>query len=63
VQNTEIEKHLFEKLADLIKHRNCVNCIAWMHEKEWCNKYNLRPPARIIIKGCEYFEDADLIPF
>lgn len=58
-----IEKHLFEQLVDLIKHRNCTNCVAWVHEKEWCNKYDCRPPVKVIVIGCTSFDDADLIPF
>lgn len=39
---------------------NCLNCHNWQDKNEICSKYNQRPPALIIIKGCSEHTD---IPF
>lgn len=38
----------------------CLNCHYWKDKEEMCSKYNQRPPAKIIISGCEEHTD---IPF
>lgn len=43
--------------------RTCVTCQAFNIGDEICDKFNARPPAKIIAYGCvEYFGDDD-IPF
>ena len=42
--------------------RSCLNCNNFYEERETCYKFNARPPARIIAKACEHWEDFD-IPF
>lgn len=38
----------------------CLNCCEWNETNELCNKFKERPPAKIIVKGCEHHTD---IPF
>jgi hypothetical protein len=38
----------------------CCNCIWWQDYPELCTKFKERPPAKVIVKGCEWHE---LIPF
>jgi len=39
----------------------CLNCDQWEKDKELCQKWNMKPPAKIIILGCEDWEVS--IPF
>ncbi len=39
----------------------CTNCDHWRTEKQLCDKYNVLPPAEIIVTGCEIWIDG--IPF
>lgn len=41
--------------------KSCLNCIAFNSKKELCELNNLRPPAEIVVYGCE-MHDFD-IPF
>lgn len=38
----------------------CLNCHNWNDKQEICKLYNQRPPARVIVSGCESHED---VPF
>jgi len=40
--------------------RNCTGCMHWNAESETCKKFNVRPPAKVIVKGCEEYDE---IPF
>ena len=40
--------------------RNCTGCCYWDGHKEWCKKYDVRPPVSVIVKGCEEYEE---VPF
>lgn len=51
---------IFERLKDEGYLDNCTTCMWWNDEKEICNKFKERPPAKTIVKGCEHHE---LIPF
>lgn len=33
--------------------QNCPNCEHWNKDKEECKQWNVRPPASIIVVGCE----------
>lgn len=60
----QITEELAKDLADVIerKTRTCVNCYHWRDDNETCGLTdNLRPPARVIVKGCDQHEDE--IPF
>lgn len=45
-----------------IPFQTCIMCKKF-NENEVCVKYNVRPPARIIVFGCQFFDDAGDIPF
>lgn len=32
-------------------------------EQEHCSKFNVLPPLRVIVDGCEHYEDGDETPF
>ena len=44
-------------------YKSCLNCLLFNERAELCNKYNQRPPARIIAYGCKDWEDIKEIPF
>lgn len=39
----------------------CCNCVDFDEHKMACNRFNAKPPAKVIVVGCE--EHADDIPF
>ena len=39
---------------------NCTECYHWDDKGDKCNKFNVKPPTKILVKGCSEFE---LIPF
>jgi hypothetical protein len=41
--------------------RHCTNCERFDDETEICRLYQARPPARVIVSGCDKHEDE--IPF
>ena len=41
--------------------RTCLNCTQFNEATELCGRCNMRPPARIIVSGCDQHEDE--IPF
>ena len=41
--------------------RTCCNCLWFDDKTEFCKPANARPPARVIVAGCEKYEDD--IPF
>lgn len=46
-----------------VMRRSCIACMHFNEQHETCNKFNARPPARVIAFACpEYIEDSD-IPF
>lgn len=45
-----------------IPFQTCIMCKNF-NENEICAKYNVRPPARIIVFGCQLFDDGQDIPF
>lgn len=57
------------RIADELGHflwakgygRNCVNCDHWQDDKQLCGQYNILPPAKVIVVGCD--KHTDLIPF
>lgn len=53
-----------EEILKQFKHwaqdRSCLQCMHWQDEKEICERFNQRPPAKIIVNGCQYH---DFIPF
>lgn len=43
--------------------QSCLNCKLFNEKQEICSKYNQRPPARVIVFGCNDYEDTSDIPF
>lgn len=41
--------------------RSCLNCEFWQDKEEVCRKWKVRPPAKVIVTGCE--DHSDEIPF
>ena len=41
--------------------RNCVACDSFDIPREICIEYNARPPASVIVTGCDKFSDE--VPF
>lgn len=50
-----------EFLMDNGYFTTCLNCDHWQDNPELCKKFNQRPPAKVIVVGCE--EHSDSIPF
>jgi hypothetical protein len=71
----EFQRKLSQIMPDIIKevtHTNMLfqSCIVCEHfqENEICKQYNLRPPAKIIVFGCDLYKEPksnldDDIPF
>lgn len=60
----EISSKLSQLLIEVIKDVTPSNmlfqsCLVCEHfgENEVCSRYNMRPPARFIVFGCELFEE------
>lgn len=60
-------KYVIEKLFKVSRvgflYRNCLNCIHWQEGHDKCGKFNIKPPAEVIVYSCEAYEDNDDIPF
>ena len=53
---------IHDRFANLLSDhfRNCTQCMYWNSKADKCNKFNVKPPTEILVKGCSEFE---LIPF
>jgi hypothetical protein len=55
---------LLERISNAIEAegilRNCTTCFYWQDTSETCGLYKQRPPAKIIVNGCESYDE---IPF
>lgn len=63
-----IRSRLYDEVADTMvvtdgACRSCLNCTFFIEASETCQKYNARPPARVIAFACEGYSDIDEIPF
>lgn len=38
----------------------CLDCCYWKDKEELCSKFNARPPAKVIVSGCNEHTD---VPF
>lgn len=60
----EAMKNLASIISDFLMEKGffttCLNCAYWNRENEMCNYYKQRPPAKVIVVGCETHTD---IPF
>lgn len=43
--------------------KSCLNCTYFLEHNEQCQKFNARPPARVIAYACSEYQDNDDIPF
>ena len=53
-----------EQIIKQFKHwvvdQSCLQCLHWKEKEEMCGLFKQRPPAKIIVVGCEKHE---FIPF
>lgn len=64
VKNIEIARHRINLQDSLIQRdqwQTCINCDDFVKETEECKMHKARPPAYIIVSGCENHTMA--IPF
>lgn len=56
---------IFAMLArtDIYPYKSCLNCLAFHEPTEICQRFKTRPPAKVIVHGCEWHEDTQDIPF
>lgn len=63
----DLRASIYYCIEETIKHnpiyQSCLNCINFNEQKELCNLYNQRPPARIIAYSCPMWEDKETVPF
>lgn len=63
----EAVKGIAEHIGGIIREhldqctKTCINCEHFSEDHEICNRWNARPPARVIAFGCEAYTDK--IPF
>lgn len=70
MSSSDLTEHELRVVWEGLKHalrregllNNCTQCFHWDQKKEICIKYSQRPPAKVIVHGCENFE-LDEIPF
>lgn len=43
--------------------QTCLFCVSFNEERKLCARYNEYPPAKIIVFGCDKFDDVADIPF
>jgi hypothetical protein len=43
--------------------RTCITCQNWNNDLEECGKFDMKPPASVIVDGCENYADFDPLPF
>ena len=55
-----IEKYMQDR-SDVFP--SCISCIHWNEQYEGCNKFQQKPPAKIIVNACPEYEDHQEIPF
>lgn len=49
------------RLLQMAEDRNCTTCMYWRdNPTELCDLFKVRPPAKVIIVGCEHH---DYIPY
>jgi len=56
----KLGRSIAEWMADVGLYRTCLNCCDWNDKTEICMKYKSRPPAKVIVSGCDSHTD---IPF
>lgn len=54
------DEETLKQLKHWAQDRSCLQCMHWKYKEEICKKFKQRPPAKIIVNGCQYH---DFIPF
>jgi hypothetical protein len=54
---THLNKLLTTYMLEVGMFQTCLNCCDWNDTTEMCIKFNARPPAKIIVSGCEHHTD------
>jgi hypothetical protein len=62
----ELAKGITNWMLEQGLYRTCLNCEHWIegppdNMQQICGKYNMRPPTKIIVCGCD--DHSDNIPF
>jgi hypothetical protein len=52
-----------KRIHDNPATQSCLTCAYFIEKNETCQKYQARPPARVIAYSCESYVDNDDIPF
>lgn len=62
--NYAIYRQVKMALENVDIFQNCLNCKFWNGANELCLKYQMRPPAHVIVNACPAYEDSeDALPF
>ena len=48
---------------DIYPFQSCINCVNFVEQTEKCTLAQQRPPARVIVFGCQCYVDNQEIPF
>jgi hypothetical protein len=56
----EADEAILKKFKAWAQDRSCLQCMHWEELKETCKLFNERPPAKVIVNGCQHH---DFIPF
>lgn len=56
----DLSKIITDWMMEIGMFQSCINCCDWNNDKEMCVKFKMRPPAKVIVSGCEFHSD---IPF
>jgi len=67
IGNIELQSKLLASVIGVLKEvtpknmmfQSCLVCEHFENEPERCKMFNVRPPARIIVFGCEKFKESD----
>jgi len=54
------DEDLIKTFKKWAQDRSCLQCMRWQEQKEICEKFKQRPPAKTIVNGCQFHE---FIPF
>lgn len=61
VEQKQLTFRLIMELIEDKAYHNCVNCANFDLPNDICDKAGIRPPTKVIVVGCEKWED--IIPF
>jgi hypothetical protein len=58
----EVKLAVLDILEKEFPFQSCINCEHFTKD-ERCKLFNARPPAKIIVLGCEKWQDKNQIPY